>query len=412
MSAPPSVRANLLRDRDFLLFASGQAVSALGDSLSKTALPLLVLSLTGSGLHMGLIAMLSALPMLVLGIPAGAWADRFDRRRMMLWSDVFRTILVAVVPLSAALGIAVLPVLYAVAVPLGVLYAVFEAACLSCVPALVGRDRIKEANVLFSIGNAFGYIAGPSLAGVLVATVGGAWTLGVDSATFAISAVTLIFIRRPLQAAASRAPSTMWWQIREGLAFIAGHRLLLTTLVYWAAVTFCTAPMIICVTYFVRRDLGWSPTILGGIITVYAFGAIAGALVGARLEHSGALVMAGGTMLGGVSVLILGIVPSLPVVFGAAGVAGLGGAVAGVFYATLRAQLTPDDLLGRVTTTAQVATFGLQPLSVLVAGACLETTSGATTLVAMGIACLTISLVFLNRGTFLRARHITIGGHR
>jgi MFS family permease len=158
-TATPTGR-NLLRDRDFLLFASGQSASALGDALSKTALPLLVLTLTGSGLQMGLIAMLSALPMLLLGVPAGAWADRFDRRRMMLWSDAGRTLLVGAVPLAALLGVPVLPVLYAVVVPIGVLYAVFEAACLSCVPALVGRDRLGEANSLLSIGNALGYVAG------------------------------------------------------------------------------------------------------------------------------------------------------------------------------------------------------------------------------------------------------------
>ncbi|MFD3652142.1 MFS transporter [Streptomyces sp. NPDC058620] len=394
---------SLLRDRDFLLFAGGQGASALGDSLSKTALPLLVLALTGSGLHMGIISMLSALPMLVLGIPAGAWADRFDRRRMMLWSDIGRALLVALVPLAAALDISVVPVLYAIAVPVGVLYAVFEAACLSCVPSLVGRDRLGEANSLLSIGNALGYMTGPALAGVLVAGVGGAVTLGVDAVTFAVSAVTLMLIRRPLQMAVERAPGTMTQEVREGMRFIVSHRLLRSTLLYWAAITFFTSPVIICATYFIREDLGWSPKVIGLIITTYAFGAILGAVVATRLKQMSGMVMLGGTVVGSVGLLVLSTTAWLPLTLCVALVVGMGEALSGILYTTLRAQLIPDELLGRVTTTAQVATFGLRPLSLFVAGIALETTSGSLTLAAMGIACLLISIAFALRTSIFSA---------
>ncbi|MBB4911639.1 MFS transporter [Actinophytocola algeriensis] len=397
----PRTGTSLLRDRDFLLFASGQGASALGDSLSKTAMPLLVLVLTGSGLHMGLIAMLSALPMLVLGVPAGAWADRFDRRRMMLWSDVGRAVLIALVPIAAVAGVPVLPVLYAIAVPIGVLYVVFEAACLSCVPALVGRDRLGEANAALSIGNALGYVAGPSLAGVLVATVGGATALGVDAVTFAVSAATLVFIRRPLQMATERATGTMGRQVRDGLQFIAGHRLLRVTLMYWAAITFFTAPVVICATFFVREDLGWSPRVLGVIITVYAVGAIAGALLAPRLRHAPGRLMVGGTVVGGVALLVLSVTSWLPLTLFVALLAGVGESFATVVYSTLRAQLTPDELLGRVTTTAQVATFALRPLSVFVAGVALEATSGAVTLAAIGAGCVLVSVLVAAGGTLV-----------
>ncbi|MGW3126807.1 MFS transporter [Streptomyces sp. NPDC001123] len=402
MSTPASTATpagrNLLRDRDFLLFAGGQGASAVGDALTKTALPLLVLALTGSGLHMGVIAMLSALPMMVLGVPAGAWADRFDRRRMMLWSDVGRTLLVGAVPLAAVLDVPVLPVLYAVAVPVGVLYAVFEAACLSCLPSLVGRERLGEANSLLSIGNALGYVAGPALAGVLVTWIGGAGTLGVDALTFAVSAATLTAVRSPLQSAREYAPTPMRQQILEGFRFIAGHRLLRAALLYWAAITFFTAPIILCATYFVREDLGWSPGVLGAVIAVYAVGAIAGAVLAPRLKGASVAGMCGGTVLGGVALLVLGSTDSLPLALGVVLVAGAGESVAAILYSTLRARLIPDELLGRVTTTAQVAALGLKPLSVLVAGIALEATSGSVTLAVIAIACIVISIAFAGRG--------------
>ncbi|MFF1506926.1 MFS transporter [Streptomyces sp. NPDC058326] len=400
-AAPGSTTApagqNLLRDRDFLLFAGGQGTSALGDALSKTALPLLVLALTGSGLHMGLIAMLTALPMMLIGVPAGAWADRFDRRRMMLWSDIGRALLVAAVPLAAVLGLPVLPVLYAVAVPIGVLYAVFEAACLSCVPSLVGRDRLGEANSLLSIGNALGYIVGPALAGLLVTGIGGTGTLAVDALTFAVSAATLMLIRRPLQSAREHEPAPMRRQVLEGFRFIAGHRLLRAALLYWAAITFFTSPIIICATYFIREDLGWSPGVLGSIIAVYAVGAIGGAVLASRIKEASVAVMCGGTVLGSVALLVLSGTRSLPLALGVVLLAGAGESLSAILYSTLRARLTPDELLGRVTTTAQVAAFSLRPLSVLVAGIALEATSGAATLAVIALSCIAISAVFAVR---------------
>ncbi|MEE1818760.1 MFS transporter [Streptomyces sp. NPDC056362] len=402
MSTPPStapaVAHNLLRDRDFLLFAGGQGASALGDALSKTALPLLVLALTGSGLHMGVIAMLSALPMMLIGVPAGAWADRLDRRRMMLWSDVGRALLVGAVPLAAWLGLPVLPVVYAVAVPVGVLYAVFEAACLSCVPSLVGRERLGEANSLLSIGNALGYIAGPALAGVLVTGVGGAGTLAVDALTFAVSAVSLMLIRRPMQSAREQAPAPMRRQVLEGFRFIAGHRLLRAALLYWAAVTFLTSPVVICATYFIREDLGWSPGVLGSIIAVYAVGAIAGAVLASRIKAVTVAVLCAGTVLGSVALLVLSGTASLPLALGVVFLAGGGESLSAIVYSTLRARLTPDELLGRVTTTAQVAAFSLKPLSVLAAGIALEATSGSVTLAVIAVSSLAISLVFAGYG--------------
>ncbi len=401
-AATPAGR-NLLRDHDFLLFAGGQGASALGDALSKTALPLLVLALTGSGLHMGLIAMLSALPMMLLGVPAGAWADRFDRRRMMLWSDVGRALLVGAVPLAVVLGLPVLPVLYAIAVPVGVLFTLFEAACLSCVPSLVGRDRLGEANSLLSIGNALGYIAGPALAGLLVTGIGGAGTLGVDALTFAVSAATLMLIRRPLQDPRDQTPAPMRRQVLEGFRFIAGHRLLRAALLYWAAITFFTSPIIICATYFVRQDLGWSPDVLGAIIAVYAGGAIAGAVLASRIKEASVAVMCAGTVLGSVALLVLSGTESLPLALGVVVLAGGGESLSAILYNTLRARLTPNELLGRVTTTAQVAAFSLKPLSVVVAGIALEATSGSVTLTVIALCCIAISIVFALRSRRLSA---------
>src|SRR5439155_3040219 len=109
-------------------FLLGESVSAIGDAVTLTALPLLVLALTGSGLAMGIVGVLQMLPDLVFGLVAGALADRWDRRRMMLYADVGRAILTALIPLSIVLGIPTMGVILLVTFPISSLRVVFMAA--------------------------------------------------------------------------------------------------------------------------------------------------------------------------------------------------------------------------------------------------------------------------------------------
>src|SRR5919201_1029006 len=113
-STASGVPARLRDNREFAIFLGGQTISAVGDSLTVIALPLLVGLLTGSGTVMGIVAALESLPDLILGLPAGALADRWDRRRMMLWSDLGRAGLTALIPLAAFVGMPLLPVVLGV----------------------------------------------------------------------------------------------------------------------------------------------------------------------------------------------------------------------------------------------------------------------------------------------------------
>lgn len=390
-TTPPS----LLRDRVFLLFNGGQAVSGLGDAVTQTALPLLVLQLTGSGTQMGIVAMLHALPMLLFGFPAGVLADRWDRRRTMMLCDVGRAILVGCIPLSVLLGLPTMWVLYIVVVPIGTLYVLFDAICYSCLPALVGRERLAQANAYLSITKSVGYVAGPGVAGFLAAAIGAAYTLNIDAATFAISALSLALIRRPFQRERAPTDATMVEGIKEGLTFIYRHRMLRTVITYWALVSFMVAPIVVAATFYITKDLAMSARALGSVISSYAIGSVSGALAGTRIPHARAgYAMLGGITVGGLALIALASVDVLWMALAIAFVAGAGESIAIVFYATMRASITPDHLLGRVISTARVVTFGLQPLSMFVGGLLLDAVGGAVTLWLMGGASLAISAIF------------------
>ena len=157
MAADAAALSNRCRkNRDFKVLLSSQGISSLGDAVSFTALPLLVLALTGSGLAMGVVAALQTLPDLVFGMVAGATADRSDRKRMMFLADLGRAGLTALIPLSVALDGPTMAVILIVAAPTSILRSFFLAGYTASVPALVGRSQVGRANsyfeAIYSIG--------------------------------------------------------------------------------------------------------------------------------------------------------------------------------------------------------------------------------------------------------------------
>lgn len=131
------------------------------------------------------------------------------------------------------------------------------------------------------------------------------------------------------------------------------------------------------------------------MVSSYAIGSVCGALAGTRIPQARAgYAMLGGITVGGVALIALAGVDVLWVVLAIAFVAGAGESMAMVFYATMRASMTPDHLLGRVVSIARVVTFGLQPLSMFIGGLLLDAVGGAATLLLMGGASLSISLTF------------------
>src|SRR5438445_697136 len=132
----------LLENRDFRAVLIGNGVSALGDAVTFTALPLLVLALTGSGLAMGVVGVLQTIPDLVFGLIAGALSDRWDRRRMMVYSDIGRALLTALIPVSVVVGFPTMPVILLVTAPINLCRVAWMAAYTAAVPNLVGRDQL------------------------------------------------------------------------------------------------------------------------------------------------------------------------------------------------------------------------------------------------------------------------------
>lgn len=376
-AADPRLRDN----RDLRIVLAGQGISAVGDAVSVTAMPLLVLALTGSGLQMGIVGILQRLPDLLFGLPAGAYADRWDRRRMMLWADLGRAVLTALIPLAAVLGLPVMGVVLLVSFPINVCRVLFMAAWTAAIPNLVGVRQVGRATGLFHAVIGGSFIIGPAIAGLLVSQIGGPATLGIDAISFAVSAVSLALIRRPLRQAQPAAGGSLVHDMAEGVRFVAHHPVLRDTVAFWTMVSLVSAPIIPAVTYYVTIDRGLGAAAFGFIVAGYSVGTLLGALLGSRLGSGRAAPQ---LLLGNLAVAIatagVALSGALPVLLLLAFASGASQAVVLVTYVTVRATSSPDALLGRVGSTARTISVGIQPIGLLLGGILLDALHGGPTL--------------------------------
>ena len=388
--------AERLRDnRDFLVVLFGQGISSFGDSITNTAMPLLVLALTGSGLAMGVVGVLTTLPDLIVGLPAGAYADRWDRRKMMFGADLGRCVLTALVPISVYLDGPTLAVILAVTFPMNVLRVLWLAAYTASVPGLVGRAEVPRANAIFEAVFNVGWIVGPALAGLLAATIGPGATIAIDAVTFLLSAGAMLLVRRPLKAAARSVETHILADIREGVAYVVRQPTLRACIALWTTTSVISAGLTTATIYYITLGLGLGEEVVGVVLSGFALGSLVGSVLAARLAFraTGVVMLAGAAVFGG-CLLVIATGVSVPVMVAVAFVAGAVNSNILVAYITMRTLLSPDAMLGRVGATARTVSVGLTPIGAIAAGVLLDTVGGAPTLALMGLALLASGLAF------------------
>jgi len=397
-SGTPSTPSDepLGRNRDFLALLVSQSVSVLGDAVSATAMPLLVLALTGSGLAMGIVLAINTGADFVMASIAGAMADRGDRKRMMLLSDAGRAILTALIPLSVFLDGPTMAVIVLTTGPLAILRGFFRAGYLAAMPNLVGRSQLARGNAILETAYSTTFIVGPAIAGFLVTVIGPGETLAVDAASFAISAVGLFLIGRELKAPADRPPSRIADDIREGVVYVARHPVLRSVILLFATTSAILTPVGAAMTFRIVRDLGQSPAAFGLTLTGLGVGTLVGSLYATRFGTGTNVrrVLLLSVLLMGLPLVGGAITSSLPLIVALTAISGAGEAILAVTYISVRAANSPDALVGRIASTARMTALGFMPFGGLIGGVLIDTIGGTETLAVMGGAIALVALVF------------------
>lgn len=210
---------SLWRNRDYLLLVSGQVVSTLGSQFSLIAFPLLALFITGSPAQAGLIGSMRLLPYFLLSLPAGALADRWDRKRVMQICDIGRAISLASIPVAFAMGRLALPQLYLVSLIEGTLFVFFDLSEVASMPRVVAREQLVAATTRNEMARNVAFLLGPALGGAIYG-LGKFVPFLLDAISYMISVLSLSWIRARFQTERAARPEKLWLEIRAGLLWI------------------------------------------------------------------------------------------------------------------------------------------------------------------------------------------------
>jgi DHA3 family macrolide efflux protein-like MFS transporter len=352
--------AQVLRNRNFTLLWIGQTISWFGDSLYFVALLWLVQELTGSRAMMGLVAACRTIPTLA-GFFAGAFIDRWDRRRVMLLADLGRAALVVTVPLLATAGWLQPWHIPVVAFALASVGIFFYPARQALVPTLVGREGLTTANSLLTLSQQVIFVVGYAAGGILIAAFGTLPLFVIDAVTFVISATAIWSLRLDAQAARLRAVgaegladaaprASIGADVRQGFAFIFGHQMLLYVAPLSVVFNFLFAPISVLLPSWAKDVLGGGADTFGFLQTATTVGLAIGSVfvaVAARRYRRSGLVMGG--MLGmSLIVVAMSLVKTIPIAFLVMGGLGVANATVNVLFMTYMQTVVPRELMGRV----------------------------------------------------------------
>jgi predicted MFS family arabinose efflux permease len=369
--AGPGARP-LLRNRDFQLLWSGQAVSGLGTRVSNIAYPLLVLSATGSPAAAGVVGFVGTLPYILFQLPAGAIMDRVDRRRTMIGCEAVRALALGSLPVALWLGRLSLVQVGAVAFVEGTLFVLFRLGEVAAVrrvvepqqyPAALAQNegRLRAANLL-----------GTPLGGLLF-DVSRAAPFLADACSYAVSLATLLLIRTPFSEERTGAPGAhVLAEIREGAVWLWRARFVFVTVMVSAFSNLLIQALILALIVLARRQ-GATGSATGLVLAGFGVGGVLGSLSGAWIQRrvrpaTIVLVAAWTWAVTTPLVVVLPLYALLPFLAAAAFV----GAAWNVAMNTVYYRLVPDRLIGRVSSVGSLAAFGALPLGSLTGGVLLQ----------------------------------------
>lgn len=365
----------LWRHEDFLLLWAGQSISDIGTAITALVLPLIaVVYLHASGFEVGALNAVQWLPSLLIGLPAGVWVDRSRRRILMLGADAVRALLLASVPLAAALDALRIGQLFAVAFAVGVANVVFQVAYQAFPPSLVPSADLPEANAKLLGSNSVAQVVGPGLGGLLVDAVRAPYALIADAASYVVSFVSLLLIRTPEPKPEPAEHERVRDAIAAGARFVRRDPLLRTMTIAPALANlfFCGYEAIVVL--FLVRSVHLAASSVGLLMALVSLGAVAGALVarpiGRRLGTARAIWLSS-VVATPISVLVAFTSRGAGLVLFLVGnvVLFIGILIYNVTITAFRQRYCPPDMLGRVVATMRFVLFGTIPVGALAAGA-------------------------------------------
>jgi MFS family permease len=377
-------RLGVLAERNFRRFYIGYATSLLGTSMSALAVVFGVLESGGTATDLGIVLAANIVPMIAFLLGGGVIADRLGRRPVMLTADVARCAAQGTLAAALFTGRPHLWLFVTIALIVGTGSAFFQPALTGLTVQIAPRDQIGNANALFSVAQPGAQVAGPALAGILIAVASPAAVIAVDAASYAVSAVALGLLRFP---ARDRGPApSLLRQLAQGWSEFTSRTWLWASTVAGALFNLITwGPYLVLGPVLAQQYLGGARA-WGAVMACYGAGAILGGLLALGRRPARPMMSATLAMLGfPLPPLALALHAPVAVVAAAALLAGLGSALGNAFEMTVIQQQVPEDALARVGAFQMLGAFAFGPVAFAAAGP-VAAAVGARAFLAFGAA--------------------------
>src|SRR4051795_2799035 len=363
---------------DFIKLWTGQSISELGSQVSQLAIPwLAAVDLHASPLAFSLLGVLGFLPFILFALPAGVWVDRLRRRQILIVGDAARAVILMLIPFLWFAGVLEIWHLLVLEFLIGIFTVFFDVAYQSYLPALIEREDLVDGNSKLQVTVGIAQVGGPSLAGVLIAAITAPYAIVVDSVSFVISSVFMTRMRHrenlPRQDADEPRPR-MWPQVKEGLAWVVGHRNLRAIAGCTGTSNFCSSLMFAIVILYMARVLHLSALEAGAVFAVGSAGSIIGALfanrLGLRLGLGTAIVFTAVIFsFGGLAFPLAPKSFPLPALMAGQLLFGFSAIAYNILQVSYRQAITPERLQGRMNAAMRWIVWGTIPLGTLAGGA-------------------------------------------
>jgi hypothetical protein len=382
-TAPAEATARgVLRGRDFRLLWAAESISKTGSAVTTFALPLVALQRLGANtLMMGVLNAMIWLPWLLVGLQAGAWADRHRLRPLMIGCQIASAVLIVSIPVLAWLDALTMSYLLVIAFAAGCSNVIFTAAYHAFLPLLVGKDELLDANTRMLGSEQAANIAGPGLGGLITQLSSAVFGLVIDAASFLVSAACLRAIRAREPAdrtgggpdgPADRARTTVRADIRAAIGFVARDPYLRVITASNACTNMLMGGIQALVVVFLIRTAGLSPWAVGATTITISVGGVFGAFVAprvaGRLGNARTLLTAPVTDCFLLLFPVAGHGPLLVAALAGTLIWAVGIVMRSVTGGAFRQAYCPPGMRGRVAMTVRFIIFGVWPLGSLLGG--------------------------------------------
>ncbi|MBI3841149.1 MAG: MFS transporter [Thaumarchaeota archaeon] len=412
----PSYRS-LFSNRSFSSLWAAQVISQSGDAIFDVALLALVYATTGSTALTALTQAAVLVPGVLAGPIAGVYADRLNRRDLMVASNVIQGVVTAVVSALYVLQALSFSFLILLVLLLYTAAQFYLAANGAIIPSIVSRENLGAANGLFTLSTSTNQLVSYSVGGVAVAALGVAVPITYDSLTFFFAAALLMLVlksygqvkaQEPVGPAPPTTGTSFRKNFREGLSYVRRDRLFLQLIVFGLVVNGFGGAIFALLLPYAVVSLSGSVTTFGFILSTFLLGTIVGSIIVGKVnfrEYVGKLLFFGVILFG----LLLGLavfVTSIPVALGLFFVLGALIACVNIPISTLVQTKIPGELLGRATTVLRSLLAASQPIAAVLAGSTAALTSIGTVFIGSGITiAVATSLLYLIFGELRDAKY-------